>query len=308
MATSSFMTTVAANLQYTLPGIYAIQTSYNLAPKQYEIDFKRRDTVRSQEITVQGKMLGVAQLTGEGEASYLSSFSTNGQKIFKMLKYTLATSVSQELIEDNLYPETAPRLAQSFKASMLERMNIEAAYVYAQGRNPNFPGWDGKPLYSSSHPVEGGFVSNTLSAAMPLHEVALTQLVYRIQTFRDPAGLLIGGSKAVGLTLGPGIAPQGYILMESYFRPGTGSFENNPVRGLGYIDGNMHINYYIPPTFYALRTNNPGLWYWHRKGFKIAQDANIMTNSILLSANIRNAFGFDDCRCSASGESPSEGI
>lgn len=308
MASNSFMTTIAANLQYTQPGIYAIQTSYNLAPKQYEIDFKRRDTVRSQEITVQGKMLGIAQLTGEGEASYLSSFSTVGQKIFRMLKYTLMCSISQELIEDNLYPEAAPRLAQSFKASMLERMNIEAANVYTNGKNANFPGWDGLPLYSENHPVEGGVVSNTLAAAMPLHEVSMTQLVYRIQTFRDAAGLLIGGSKGVGLTVSPALANQAYILMESFFRPGTGSFENNPIRGLGYIDGNMHINYYIDPTFYAIRTNNPGLWYWHRKGFRIAQDANISTNSVLLSANIRNAFGFDDFRSSAAANSPTAGI
>lgn len=299
------LVTINQNIQDTMPGFMLHKGIYATMPKLYEKEFDVVYTERHTEYGVGKRMMQAASRVNEGAQAPYGEFRNYGQKAFTFPIYSLQVNISRTYLQDNLYREVAPQLGVAFIQSMIEAVNLELAKFYDKGFRPGEnPGYDGKQLYATDHPVAGGTVSNTLNAAAMFNLTTFYQLLVNMWRFKANNGFYTANNKAKVITCPPEVTANMYVILESQFMPNTSSFAVNPAQGMRWISDGIHVNPYITKNQIMIRTNLPGMYMFIRWPFDISQMPNISTFTLLTSCFMRFCLDFDDFRASLGMQQP----
>lgn len=266
----------AANLPNLLiPGARGIMSDYPYYFNEWKMIYTILPSIKNTEVDIETAPLSGAAQFSEGSNMPLGStsqaFVTNSQ----MFQYGLGFVISAIAIEDNLYPDQFPKGMLGIK----ENLNILSEY---QGialfdnafstANPEFLLGDGQSMCSTSHPISGGTVSNTLTPTQ-LNETSAEDLVKVIQYFRDYSGL---PRKILPKTYLVGIENQFtvQILTGSTYKPFDTTNSVNPLVYGEYLQGGFILSHYManPTNWFLLTSYKEGLVHYLRKSLEITMN------------------------------------
>jgi phage major head subunit gpT-like protein len=288
-------TTQIANL--LRPGLAAVFGDYPQYPSQWSEIFDVYESDKQQEIEVEMKMLGLAQIRPEGSPT---AMDTMGQRIITtyLHKYVaLGFSITRQAIMDNLYKTKFPLMVRALKKSLAQTKEILGAAVLNNGFNAAFPIGDGQPLFSLNHPIDGNVVPNTPAVQADLNEASLESAIITIQQFRDQAGLIVQ-TKPKKLI----VPPQGQFVAErllaSAFRTGTPNNDVSALYNLTIVPEGYRTNQYltIANSWYVLTDAPDAFKHYVRESVETDVYTDFSTDNLLAKAVERYSFGVSNFR------------
>lgn len=178
------------NLTSMLPAIdEVVMTKYKQFPPQFEHFYRMKKSNRSIEQTTEVTGFGTVPVVGEAAGVRYDSPLPGFRKTYLHLQYGLGFKVSKIAMDDDQFG-VIRKLAVELGRSAHETREITAAYNFNQGFNSSFPGPDGVPLFSSSHPLVGGGVqSNMLAIAADPDVESIRQILTLMRRTVNHRGL-----------------------------------------------------------------------------------------------------------------------
>ena len=174
------------------PGLNAL---FGLEYKRYEneheeiFDKETSDRAFEEEVMLSGFANAAVKSEGSG-VTYDTAQETFTAR-YTHNTIALAFAITEEAIEDNLYDRLASRYTKALARSMANTKQITAANVINNGFSTTYPGGDGSPLFSTTHPTISGTFQNTLTTQADLNETSLEQALIDIANLTDERGLKI---------------------------------------------------------------------------------------------------------------------
>lgn len=281
-----------------LMGLDAVITEMN----QYEDQWKKIFTTRraDQNVVTEAvmKMLGPAQLKPEGAGSFVDSMSQRYLNTFYFSVFSIGFIITREAVRDGLYHSQFPLATQAMRASLREIKNVNAANVFNNSFDPDYPIGDGQPLCSLVHPLENGFLANKFATPAQLNETSIEQAIIRIQQFRNEAGLLCNTSP-VRLIIPPSLQFQATRLIESRFRTGTTMNDISAINHMNiFPEGYVVNNFLVSPYAWWIQTNDEANFkYFERDPIETDVLTDMWTRNLQLIAFERYCFGASGPRC-----------
>lgn len=284
-------------LKELLPGLNALfGLEYSRYGEEHKEIFETETSERSFEEETKLSGFSAAPVKNEGSAiSY-----DNAQEVFTA-RYNhetiaLGFSLTEEAIEDNLYDSLSSRYTKALARAMAYTKQVKAAAVLNNGFDTDFPGGDGLPLFSSSHPlVSGGVNANQPSTPADLNETSLEAATIQITGWVDERGLLIA-AKPRKLIVPPALMFVATRLLETEQRVGTADNDINALRSNGTIPEGYSVNHYLTDDdAWFLTTDVPnGLKHFVRSPLANSMDGDFDTGNVRYKARERYSFGFSD--------------
>lgn len=279
-----------------VPGVKAVFGDYMAYPDQWREIYSIHDSDKAQEIEIEMRTLGLAQLRAEGAPTAMDTGYGQRNVITYYHRYvSLGFAITRQAIKDDLYKSKTPSMITMLKKSMSDTKNILGSSVLNLGFTSYLTA-DGVPLFSANHTIDGGTYSNT-GAAATLSVAALETATISIMRFRDQAGKLCS-TKAEKLIVPPELSYLASRVLNSQFYPGTA---NNDVNAINYMDAipkGYRVNQYLTsPTAWFLLTNAPeGFKHYIREAIEVDMDTDFLTDSLLCKAVERYSFGVSNPR------------
>ena len=172
----------------------------------------------------------------------------------------------------------------------------KAAAILNNGFDTGYPGGDGVPLFSASHPtVSGGVNSNLPATTADLNETSLEAAVIQIAAWTDERGLLIA-AKPDKLVIPPASMFIATRLLETELRVGTADNDINALKSNGSIPGGYTVNHFlVDPDAWFLTTDVPnGLKHFVRAPLSNSMDGDFDTGNVRYKSRERYSFGWSD--------------
>jgi hypothetical protein len=284
-------------LKELLPGLNALfGLEYARYGEEHKEFFDTETSERSFEEETKLSGFSAAPVKNEGSAIAYD----NGQEVFTA-RYThetiaLGFSLTEEAIEDNLYDSLSARYTKALARAMSYTKQTKAAAVLNNGFSTNFLGGDGKPLFSTTHPlVSGGVNSNKPATDTDLNETSLEAAVIQIAGWTDERGLLIA-AKPRKLVVPPNLMFVATRLLETELRVGTSDNDINALKNNGSIPEGYTVNHFLTDTNgWFLTTDVPnGLKHFVRTPMSTGMDGDFDTGNVRYKARERYSFGWSD--------------
>ena len=246
-------------------------------------------------------------LTGFGSAPVKSEGAAvtfdDAQEAFTA-RYThetisLAFSITEEAIEDNLYDRLASRYTKALARSMAHTKQVKAAAVLNNAFDSTVTGGDGKELCATDHPLtNGNTFRNELSTAADLNETSLENSLIDISAFVDERGLKVS-VRGTKLIVPPALQFVADRLLESTLRPGTADNDINASRNMGMLPEGYVVNHYLTDSdAFFIKTDTPrGFLHFERLPMSTKMEGDFDTGNMRFKARERYSFGFSDPRC-----------
>ena len=283
------------------PGINAWWGNiYDEHPMEYEMLFDMDTSDKQYEEDVQVVDFGLAPRKNEGASTIYDTETQGYITRYTNFAYGLGYIVTREEMDDNLYETVAMRRTQQLAFSMRQTRETVSANVFNRGftTNPNFSGGDGQPLFSASHPVQGGGTqSNLLSPAADLSEVAIENLVIQVRKAENDAGLKISLMPEC-LAVAPDNSFEAERIVNSVLQNNTPNNAVNAIRSLGVFPKGIVVNHYFTDEdAWFITTNAPrGLMFMDRIPTEFSQDNDFDTENMKYKAYMRFSVGWTDWR------------
>lgn len=285
-----------------LPGLREVTGKYDQIPRQYDKIFDYMKSEMAIERTVEARYLSYAQLKTEGapttfDNSAGSRYTYNQEHIEIALGY----AITRKAIDDNLYKTQFTPSNLGLMESFLQTKEIYGANIFNTGNvyNSAVLG-DGKPLFSTVHPVDGGVYANTPTVQADLNEASLLNAMISIRrNFVDQANLKMY-ARGRKLVIPPELEPIAIRLLQTELRPGTADNDVNAIRstGGGLPEGYI-VNDYLTSSFaWFLLTNIRGLNYMERVPFESDMQVEFTTDNLLVKGYERYSFNYSNARSS----------
>ena len=246
-------------------------------------------------------------LTGFGSAPVKSEGAAvtfdDAQEAFTA-RYThetisLAFSITEEAIEDNLYDRLASRYTKALARSMAHTKQVKSAAVLNNAFDSTITGGDGKELCATDHPLtNGNTFRNELSTAADLNETSLENSLIDISAFVDERGLKVS-VRGTKLIVPPALQFVADRLLESTLRPATADNDINASRNMGMLPEGYVINHYLTDSdAFFIKTDTPrGFLHFERLPMSTKMEGDFDTGNMRFKARERYSFGFSDPRC-----------
>jgi|TARA_R100000426_G_scaffold17675_1_gene15800 hypothetical protein len=246
-------------------------------------------------------------LTGFGSAPVKSEGAAvtfdDAQEAFTA-RYThetisLAFSITEEAIEDNLYDRLASRYTKALARSMAHTKQVKSAAVLNNAFDSTVTGGDGKELCATDHPLtNGNTFRNELSTAADLNETSLENSLIDISAFVDERGLKVS-VRGTKLIVPPALQFVADRLLESTLRPGTADNDINASRNMGMLPEGYVVNHYLTDSdAFFIKTDTPrGFLHFERLPMSTKMEGDFDTGNMRFKARERYSFGFSDPRC-----------
>ena len=246
-------------------------------------------------------------LTGFGSAPVKSEGAAvtfdDAQEAFTA-RYThetisLAFSITEEAIEDNLYDRLASRYTKALARSMAHTKQVKSAAVLNNAFDSTITGGDGKELCATDHPLtNGNTFRNELSTAADLNETSLENSLIDISAFVDERGLKVS-VRGTKLIVPPALQFVADRLLESTLRPGTADNDINASRNMGMLPEGYVVNHYLTDSDACfIKTDTPrGFLHFERLPMSTKMEGDFDTGNMRFKARERYSFGFSDPRC-----------
>ena len=284
-------------LKELLPGLNALfGLEYARYGEEHKEIYETETSERSFEEETKLSGFSAAPVKNEGSAIAYD----NGQEVFTA-RYNhetiaLGFSLTEEAIEDNLYDSLSSRYTKSLARAMSYTKQTKGAAVLNNGFDTGFPGGDGVPLFSASHPtVSGGVNSNIPTTAADLNETSLEAAVIQIAAWVDERGLLIA-AKPRKLVIAPSNMFVATRLLETDLRVGTADNDINALKSNGSIPEGYTVNHFLTdPDAWFLKTDVPnGMKHFVRAPLANSMDGDFDTGNVRYKSRERYSFGWSD--------------
>ena len=284
-------------LKELLPGLNALfGLEYARYGEEHKEIFETESSERSFEEETKLSGFSAAPVKNEGSAIAYD----NAQEVFTA-RYNhetiaLGFSLTEEAIEDNLYDSLSSRYTKALARAMAYTKQTKAAAVLNNGFDADYPGGDGQPLFSASHPlVSGGTNSNIPTTAADLNETSLEAAVIQIAGWTDERGLLIA-AKPRKLVVPPSLMFVATRLLETELRVSTADNDINALKSNGSIPEGYTVNHFLTDTDgWFLTTDVPnGLKHFVRTPLANSMDGDFDTGNVRYKARERYSFGWSD--------------
>jgi len=284
-------------LKELLPGLNALfGLEYARYGEEHKEIFETESSERSFEEETKLSGFSAAPVKNEGSAIAYD----NAQEVFTA-RYNhetiaLGFSLTEEAIEDNLYDSLSSRYTKALARAMAYTKQTKAAAILNNGFDTDYPGGDGQPLFSASHPlVSGGTNSNIPSTAADLNETSLEAAVIQIAGWTDERGLLIA-AKPRKLVVPPSLMFVATRLLETELRVSTADNDINALKSNGSIPEGYTVNHFLTDTdAWFLTTDVPnGLKHFVRTPMANSMDGDFDTGNVRYKARERYSFGWSD--------------
>jgi hypothetical protein len=284
-------------LKELLPGLNALfGLEYARYGEEHKEIFDTETSERSFEEETKLSGFSAAPVKNEGSAIAYD----NAQEVFTA-RYNhetiaLGFSLTEEAIEDNLYDSLSSRYTKALARAMAYTKQTKAAAILNNGFDTDYPGGDGQPLFSASHPlVSGGTNSNIPATPADLNETSLEAAVIQIAGWTDERGLLIA-AKPRKLVVPPSLMFVATRLLETELRVSTADNDINALKSNGSIPEGYTINHFLTDTdAWFLTTDVPnGLKHFVRSPMQNSMDGDFDTGNVRYKARERYSFGWSD--------------
>ena len=284
-------------LKELLPGLNALfGLEYARYGEEHKEIFETETSERSFEEETKLSGFSAAPVKNEGSAIAYD----NAQEVFTA-RYNhetiaLGFSLTEEAIEDNLYDSLSSRYTKALARAMAYTKQTKAAAILNNGFDTDYPGGDGQPLFSDSHPlVSGGTNSNIPAVATDLNETALENAVIQIAAWTDERGLLIA-AKPRKLVIPPSLQFVATRLLETELQVNTADNNINAIKSNGSIPEGYTVNHFLTDTdAWFLTTDVPnGLKHFVRTPLAQSMDGDFDTGNVRYKSRERYSFGWSD--------------
>lgn len=224
-------------------------------------------------------------------------------KRYVNVTYALGFQLTEECIEDNLYPRIGARNARALARSMRHTQEAKAASIFNFGFNTaaQYAGADGQPLFSTAHPFMGsggGTYSNQLNPSADISEAALETIHIAISNWTDDRGLKIN-IMPKKIAIPPDLQPETERILNSIQRVGTANNDLNALKTMGWFPGGYVVNHWFTDTdaYFVLTDCPEGLKHMRRIRLTFMMDNDFETGNAKYKARQRYAYGFTDPHC-----------
>lgn len=215
-------------------------------PNEYDAIFNVQDSIKQSEKDSYESGFMAMPVKPEGSPAVYDSTIPGIKVIYTHVTYALGYEITEEAIEDNLHtPETFAKLPTALDGAAQETVEVTGANIYNNGFTTN--GFDGVPLFSTSHPLLGGGTqSNTLTTGADLSPTSLMAGITTFGKFVDERGL----HRALKPRLLPVAVDNQFVaeeLLKSEYKPYTGNNEKNTIMS---YDLEFTVNHYFTNAEY----------------------------------------------------------
>jgi len=297
------MINTGAIAQLLRPGLKTVFGQLPTYPDQWTEIFKTYTSDKFQEIEVEMKYLGPANIKPEGQPVSTDSMGQRVITNYIHKRVALSFTITKEAIEDNLYLNQFPQQAVSLRNSLRITKNILGANVLNNAFNPLYPIGDGQPLCSQTHPIDGGVYSNTFGAGEPqvgFSEAGIEEALIRIQQFPMQSGIL-SQTMARKIIIPRELQFNADRILGSAYEPGTANNAINPLYegyNKSYIPEGYRVNQFLnsPSAWFVLTDAENGLKHYQRTPVETDTYADFMTQNVMALAAERYSFGASNAR------------
>jgi phage major head subunit gpT-like protein len=291
---------LAAIKDLLLPGLRGIEGKYEMIPSQYDKIFTAFDSKLALERTAEMRYLGLAQLKTEGGQTAFDN-SAGERYVYNQEhnEIALGYAITRKAIDDNLYKTQFHPSNLGLIESFHQTKELYGANVLNTATTYNAAvGGDGVALCASTHPIDGGTLSNIPTTAVDLNEATLLSGLINIRTgFKDQAGLKIF-ARGRKLIVPPQLEPIAIRLTKTELRPGTADNDVNAILSTagGVPEGYM-VNDFLTSAFaWFLLTNIAGLAYMKRIPFETDMQVDFVTDNLLTKGYERYSLSYFNWR------------
>jgi len=279
------------------PGLAAVFGDYDMYPSQWSEIFTKHTSDKAVEIEVEIKMLGLAAIKAEGASV---AYDTMGQRYVTnyLHRYVgIGFIITRQAIKDNLYKSRFPMQAKALKDSFGQTKEVLGAAVLNNGFDTNYPIGDGKPVYSTTHPIDTGTVANTFTVQADLNETSLQDAIVAIQKFRAASGLRVM-VKPEKLIVPPELQWQANRLLNSQFRTDTANNDESAIYNTSAVPQGYRVNQFLTDTnAWFLMTNcDDGFKYYDREPLEIDMYTDFDNDNLKVKGIERYSFGVSNFR------------
>jgi len=260
-------------------------------------DTESSDTAFAEEAMLTG--FGSAPVKSEGAAVTFDDAQEAFTARYTHETISLAFSITEEAIEDNLYDRLASRYTKALARSMAHTKQVKSAAVLNNAFDSTVTGGDGKELCATDHPLtNGNTFRNELSTAADLNETSLENSLIDISAFVDERGLKVS-VRGTKLIVPPALQFVADRLLESTLRPGTADNDINASRNMGMLPEGYVVNHYLTDSdAFFIKTDTPrGFLHFERLPMSTKMEGDFDTGNMRFKARERYSFGFSDPRC-----------
>lgn len=286
--------------QLLRPGLKAVFGQYPTYPEQWTEIFKTYQSDKYQEIEVEMKYLGAADIKPEGQPI---ATDTMGQRVvtnYIHKRVGLSFTITKEAVEDNLYQSQFPQQAVSLRNSLRITKNILGANVLNNAFIDAYPIGDGKSVCAVDHPIDGGIFSNRLAAGgatVDFSEAGVEQAIIQIQKFPMQSGIL-SQTMARKMILPRELQFAASRLLNSTFRVDTANNDVNALYHNDYIPEGYKINQFLTSTtaWFIITDAPDGLKHFQRTAVETDTYVDYPTDNVMAKATERYSFGVSNPR------------
>ena len=284
-------------LKELLPGLNALfGLEYARYGEEHKEIYETESSERSFEEETKLSGFSAAPVKNEGSAISYDNAQEAWTARYTHETIALGFSITEEAIEDNLYDILSARYTKTLARAMAYTKQVKAAAILNNGWSSSYTYGDGKPLFSTSHPlVSGGVNSNTPSTQADLNETSLENAVIQIAAWTDERGLLIA-AKPRKLIVPPNLMFVATRLLETELRTATNNNDINAIKNNGSIPEGYTVNHFLTDTNgWFLTTDVPnGLKHFVRTPLQNSMDGDFDTGNVRYKARERYSFGVSD--------------
>lgn len=277
------------------PGLAAVTGHlYKDYPELYSKVFEVQQASKRFE-KVQGVTgLGLASVKSEGQSVDADDPMQGFQKEFVMVTYGIMTSVTREMVDDEMY-NYIRQIPRFLSRSIRQSEETTSFNILNRHTNTSYTGWDGISLVNTAHVrVAGGTYSNRLTTDSDLTQTSLESMLTQIMQAVDDKGLQIRLNPKC-LVVHPSNNFQARKLLESTYVVGSADNDVNPLPGL-FQD--LVVSPYLTDTdAWWVTTDCPNsMIFFRRRRTEVSRDNEFNTENLQIKITGRWDVGWADPR------------
>jgi hypothetical protein len=279
-----------------------LNTVFGMAYDEWEPVYdKLFETVNSQKAYEEDVlMVGLAGAVTKAEGSavtYDAGYEAWTAR-YNNITTALAFAITEEAVEDGRYGDIGQKFSKALAKSMRYTKEVRAHSVYNNGFDTNYTYGDGKPLFSTTHPLAGGGTwANKPSTDADLSEEALEDAMIAIDGFVDDRGIP-SKVRAKKLIIPRQLQFVAHKILKSTLQWDTANNATNALKDMNVFPDGITMSVYLsdPDAWYIRTDAADGLKHFVRRKLKRGMEGDFETGNMRYKASERYSFGVTDPR------------
>jgi len=281
------------------PGLAAVEGRYKKIETKWSRLFEKRNSKMALERRTQAAYLPLAREKAEGQSTYFDDRA--GERWLynaEMKELSLGYIITRKAVEDNQYKAEFNPSNLGLQDVFAVTKEIYAANIFNNGTTfDSAVGGDGKALFATDHPIDGGTVANRPTSDVDLNESTLLTAMTTIRNnWVDERNIKIT-ARADVLLVPAALEPVAVRLLRTELRPGTNDNDVNAIRHVGGGMRDYIVNEFLTSNFaWFVKTDRRGLIYYERVPFEMDMYVDFDTDNLKVKGRERYVFSYFDWR------------